>query len=153
MHQWVDVKVSGLDHVGGFSFTSSPTSLPSTSTVELAVKRSNDVIARFLHEKASVGTECALRAGGSCTFTSKDVVVGRKLLLIAGGIGITPLISIARYVEDLHCGVETVLIHSVRQESELAFRSQLEKMQAMPDSCLQYIPVITNGNSSRRIDR
>ena len=52
--------------------------------------------------------------------------MGDSLVLIAGGIGITPLVSIVRTVRDSHPDVKTTLIYSTRSPTELVFREELK---------------------------
>src|SRR5579871_5297216 len=96
--QWVDcyAEIDGELAVAGYSLTSSPTV---RDTVEIAVKQNADQpVTRFLHERARVGDQIFLEGGqGNCYFTAG---MAPALVLIGGGIGITPLISIARYVRD-----------------------------------------------------
>src|SRR5579885_2943983 len=124
--QWVDcyAEIDGELAVAGYSLTSSPTT---RATVEIAVKRNPDQpVTRFLHERARVGDRLLLEGGqGDCYFTAG---MAASLVLIAGGIGITPLISIARYVRDAAPEVRVTLIHSARSPDEHLFRSELERM-------------------------
>jgi ferredoxin-NADP reductase len=126
--QWVDcyAEIEGELAVAGYSLTSSPTV---RDTIEIAVKRNDDQpVTRFLHERASVGDRLFVEGGqGNCYFTAG---MAPALVLIAGGIGITPLISIARYVRDAAQDVRVTLIHSARTADEHLFRAELEQMAA-----------------------
>ena len=126
--QWVDcyAEIDGELAVAGYSLTSSPTT---RDTVEIAVKRNPDQpVTRFLHERARVGDRLLLEGGqGDCYFTAG---MAASLVLIAGGIGITPLISIARYVRDAAPEVRVTLLHSARTTDEHLFRAELERMAA-----------------------
>jgi ferredoxin-NADP reductase len=53
-----------------------------------------------------------------------------KLALLAGGIGITPLRSISRYCVDAGVDTDIVLLYGSRTEQDIAFREELEAMQA-----------------------
>jgi ferredoxin-NADP reductase len=112
--------------VAGYSLTSSPTVRDS---VEIAVKQNDDQpVTRFLHERARVGDRLFLVGGqGDCYFTAG---MAPALVLIAGGIGITPLISIARYVRDAALYTRVTLIHSARSPEEHLYREEIEQMAA-----------------------
>lgn len=126
--QWVDcyAELDGELAVAGYSLTSSPTV---RGTVEIAVKRNDDQpVTRFLHERAGVGDQLLLEGGqGDCYFTAG---MAPALVLIAGGIGITPLMSIARYVRDAALDTRVTLIHSARTPDEHLYRAELEQMAA-----------------------
>lgn len=97
--QWVDLFIPGVHTVGGFSFTSTPRQLEKEGSFELAVKRSTHPPAAWLHNKARVGDCVSVHVGGSFRYLPGDE--HRPLLLVAGGIGITPLFSILKHVCEL----------------------------------------------------
>jgi ferredoxin-NADP reductase len=49
-------------------------------------------------------------------------------VLIAGGIGITPLKGMAEYAADRQLPIEVRLVYSSRDEEEIAYRSELEEL-------------------------
>lgn len=53
-----------------------------------------------------------------------------KIALLSGGIGITPLRSICKYVADRHLETDVCLLYSNRDEDEIAFRNDFAAMQA-----------------------
>jgi len=126
--QWVDLYIdTGLSvQVGGYSIISTPLQ---QGIIELAIKRlPQGRVAAYLHDHAKVGDEVELR-GGSGGFHFEPEWQG-PLVLIAGGIGITPLISILRYVDQSQLDNPVELIYSASQPSELLFR---EEIQAIAD--------------------
>lgn len=54
--------------------------------------------------------------------------MGDSLVLIGGGIGITPLMSILRYVDEAAPGVRVSLFYSASTPSELLFRDELSEL-------------------------
>ena len=124
--QWVDFYIetnSGLQ-IGGFSITSSPTV---EGTLELAVKRlPYGIPAQYLHDTARVGDSFYIN-GGSGKFYYQESN-GGPLLLIAGGIGITPIISIARYVAAKQMDIDMNIIYSASTPSEFAFKSIIDEI-------------------------
>lgn len=126
--QWVDLYVdTGLSvQVGGYSIISTPLQ---QGAIELAIKRlPHGRAAAYLHDRSKVGDEVELR-GGFGGFHFEPEWHG-PLVLIAGGIGITPLISMLRYVDQSHLENPIELIYSASQPSELLFR---EEIQAIAD--------------------
>ena len=55
--------------------------------------------------------------------------MGNSLVLIAGGIGITPLMSMIRYVHEAKLDVSVTLLYSARVPSELAFYDELREIE------------------------
>lgn len=125
--QWLDcyVDIDGQQEVGGYSMTSSPLA----DHVELAIKYSDsNPVTRFLHQRASVGQRLVLDGGyGECCYESGTA---GSLVLIAGGIGLTPLMSIIRYATAATPDVPVTLLYSATSSDELIFRDELEALAA-----------------------
>jgi ferredoxin-NADP reductase len=54
-----------------------------------------------------------------------DETKHRRIVLIAGGSGITPMMAMLRYIEDLCVPTEITLIYCVRTEQDLIFKDEL----------------------------
>jgi len=123
--QWVDcyVEIDGERPVAGYTLTSSTAV---KETIELAVKEADNSVTRFIHGKAAVGDTLYVDGGQGDVYYAREM--GDSLVLIAGGIGITPLVSIVKTVRDSHPDVEVTLVYSARSPSELVFREELEVM-------------------------
>lgn len=57
------------------------------------------------------------------------LVEDRPAVLIAGGIGITPLKGMAEYASDKSLSIPVRLIYSNRSEEEIAYRAELEELE------------------------
>lgn len=127
--QWLDLYISTVPVVGGFSITSVPAELP---RLQIAVKRTRHPPAAWLHGQAKTGDSLAVRVGGTFCYDIDRAVQPergiRHLLFIAGGIGITPLLSIIRTYM-LHPSakraVRATLLYSGKQWGSLAYADQL----------------------------
>jgi len=53
-----------------------------------------------------------------------------KIVFLAGGIGITPFFSIMKYCADRKLPTSMVLFYGSRTEQEIAFKAQIDEMQA-----------------------
>lgn len=78
------------------------------------------------------------KATGSLTL--KHVLPGRVLYMLATGTGLAPFISLVRDPETYARYEQVVLVHSVRQASELAYRDELD---ANDNPQLHYVPTVT----------
>lgn len=132
--QWVDFFIPGVSVVGGFSICSSPRLLEQERMIELAVKYTNHPPALWVHNTCTLDSEVAVRVGGEFFFDPQPADASRNLVLIAGGVGINPLLSILRHAADLlreqankRSGYEigTIkLFYSAKNTSELLFKKE-----------------------------
>ena len=65
----------------------------------------------------------------------------RDLVFLAGGIGITPLMSMLRYMRDMDDDRSVLLLYGNRTEKDIVFRRELEEMAAgkRPDLTVVHI--------------
>ncbi len=124
--QWVDffVTLEGAEAVGGYSITSSPSVQDS---IGLAVKLDDGdhPVTNWLHKEARVGDSVEISLGGDFYYTPD---INGPFVLIGGGIGLTPLMSVVRAIDESERPAPTTLIYSVSRPSELLFRRELEEI-------------------------
>ena len=94
--QWIDMFIPAMETVGGFSITSTPKKLP---YFDLAVQKTNHPPTLWLAEECKVGDVVSIRSGG--TFYWDKSFDKKKVMLVAGGIGINPLFSILSEVKNM----------------------------------------------------
>jgi len=135
--QWVDFFIPGLDKIGGFSMCSEPDKLAEENVLELAVKFSTWGPAFWLHTKAEIGSQVAMRVGGDYHYpntTITDKGGSHNLLLIGGGVGINPLASIFFHIaagqskSQLSQVGKVQLLYSASARNELIFRQDFDKI-------------------------
>jgi glycine betaine catabolism B len=108
-----------------YSICSSPTQ---TAFIEITVKRvENGHVSRFLNDQAQPGL--TVRASGPYGHFYLDETRHRRIALIAAGSGITPMMGILRYIDDLCLPLHCTLIYCVRTEDDMFFRSELNAIQ------------------------
>jgi len=153
--QWIDcyVELDGRLEIVGYTITSSPTL---EGEIEIAVREGDNPVTRFIHEGASVGDTLYVEGGQGDFYYSREM--GDSVVLIGGGIGITPLMSILRYVDDAHPDVRVTLMYSVSKPSEIVFREELDNISTGNEN-IQCIVTVTRPEDERwsgrvgRIDR
>ncbi|XP_046543671.1 oxidoreductase NAD-binding domain-containing protein 1-like isoform X2 [Haliotis rubra] len=135
--QWVDTFIPGLDTMTGFSMCSSPGLLQREGMMHLAVKRSPHPPAEWVHTKCKVGSQVNLRVGGDYVY---DPQPGEDpptdLLLVAGGVGINPLMSMLSHIHDMHqsetsrsmCPNKVIIMFSAKTKDELLFRKRIDEL-------------------------
>ena len=122
--QHVDVRLTAPD---GYQAERSYSigSAPEEADIELVIERlATGEVSPFFHEAVEVGDTIELRGpiGGHFVWRPED---GGPLLLVGGGSGVVPLMSILRHRASRAMEVPTALVYSVRQEADLIFRSEL----------------------------
>ncbi|AWI87950.1 flavodoxin [Methylobacterium sp. DM1] len=108
-----------------YTITSSPTR---QAYAELSIKReAQGKVSQFLHDRVSVGDLLKVGAPyGAFTFTGMDE---DSIVLIGGGVGITPLMSVLRYLTDRTWPGEIYFVYSARSTAEFVFRDELAYLQ------------------------
>ena len=119
---FITIKPSGRELSKHFSFSSSPTE---TEHIEFTKKFTDSEFSAALKTLKS-GDWARIEAPfGQFTFEGEHDKIG----MLAGGIGITPLISICKYCTDRQLNTKITLLYGCRTEGDIAFRKELEEMQ------------------------
>jgi ferredoxin-NADP reductase/ferredoxin len=97
--------------------------------VEITVKReAHGLVSRFLHDEMRVGDEVKVEApNGTFSFNG---VQADSVALIGAGVGITPMMSVARYLAETAWPGKVSLILGFRAPRDFIFRDELEALQA-----------------------
>lgn len=120
---FLTIKVNGEEAVHHFSFSSSPTE---KGYIEFTKRITPSGFSQAL-DKLKVGDWARLQGPeGSFTLLRKE----RKLAFLSGGIGITPLRSMLRYITDKDLPYDVVLLYGNASLEEAAFRKELDAMAA-----------------------
>jgi ferredoxin-NADP reductase len=105
------------------SFSSSPL----RPYVEFTKRVSQSAFCQKL-KTLKAGDEILLKAPlGACVYKEEY----RKIAFLIGGIGITPVISIIEYITEKKIDTDTVLFYSNRNESDIAFKLELDQWQGI----------------------
>jgi ferredoxin-NADP reductase len=121
----VIVQTDGKPVKRSYTIASSPTQ---HDYVEITVKhKEGGEVSGFLHTGVREGDLLDLSApSGSFTFTGREC---KCILLIGGGVGITPLMSVLRYLTDRSWPGDIYLLYSCRTPQDIIFREELEYLQ------------------------
>lgn len=115
----VRVQVDGKPHVRCYSISSSP---DTRGYLEISVRRQG-LVSTMLHASVRTGSRLSLNApAGRFVYPGGD---DRPLALLAGGIGITPLLSMLRHALASDPTRPVALFYSARDRQNLAFLSDL----------------------------
>jgi ferredoxin-NADP reductase/DMSO/TMAO reductase YedYZ heme-binding membrane subunit len=119
------VNIDGQDVRRSYTIASPPTR---SAYCELTIKREEQGYAsRHLHDVVREGALFNVSApAGRFTFTGAEA---DKIVMIAGGVGVTPLMAKIRYLTDIAWPGKIHLVYSVKTERDVIFRSELEELQ------------------------
>jgi glycine betaine catabolism B len=95
---------------------------------ELTIKReARGLSSRHLHDAVRIGSLLDVRVpAGRFTFTGTEA---DSIVMIAGGVGITPLMAKIRYLTDLGWPGNIYLVFSVKTERDIIFRDELDALR------------------------
>ncbi|ELR99259.1 2Fe-2S iron-sulfur cluster-binding protein [Gloeocapsa sp. PCC 73106] len=129
----LNLDINGEEVLRSYSISSSPSK---PDTLEITVKRvpapgANILpgkVSNWLHDHIQVGSEVNLTGPfGKFTCFNKP---SPKLLFISAGSGITPMMSMSRWILDTGSGCDVVFCHSARSTEDIIFQKELELMAA-----------------------
>ena len=108
-----------------YTIASSPTR---GDAIEMTVRRAiNGYASHFLHDHVREGDLLSISApAGKFVFTGANET---SVVLLAGGVGVTPLMGIVRYLTDRCWTGQIYLVFSVRTVSEVMFADELAALQ------------------------
>jgi ferredoxin-NADP reductase len=116
----VRVNVNGQPHVRCYSISSSP---EVRGYFEISVRRQG-LVSSTLHALLRPGASVSLgKPAGQFVYPAGD---DRPIALLAGGVGITPLLSMLRYAVATDPLRPVTLLYSVRTAHDVAFASELQ---------------------------
>jgi ferredoxin-NADP reductase len=122
----------GKKVVRSYSICSSPAR---SGYVEITTKRvSQGCVSLFLNDRASVGM--TVEANGPFGQFYFDESKHHSVVLIAAGSGITPMMAMLRYIDDLCVQTTATLLYCVRSSGDIMFESELEQLRSR--QILQY---------------
>lgn len=119
----VRVRSDGKEHVRCYSISSPP---EARGHMEISVKRLGS-ISGTLHATVRPGSFLSVRApAGAFVYPTGD---DRPIVLIAGGVGITPLMAMLRHAVNAEPTRRVTLLYSVRTEPDVAFLDEIRVLE------------------------
>jgi ferredoxin-NADP reductase len=155
--QHVDVRLiaeNGYTAMRSYSIGSSPAD---NRLLELSIERqANGEVSPFFHDVVAVGDDVELRGplDGHFTWSPRD---GGPLLLVGGGSGLVPLMSMIRYQQSMAPTIPMVLLLSARTWDDVLYRDELFEIDRRLSGfklvlTLTREPARRTGDFGRRID-
>ena len=126
----LELEIEGSPVMRSYTISSSP-SVPYSFSV--TIKRvPGGRVSNWLHDTLHEGQELAVH-GPVGLFNAIDAP-SPKVLYLSGGVGITPVMSMARWFYDTNANVDMVFIHSARSPKDIIYHRELEHMASRIDN-------------------
>lgn len=121
----VNIVVDGQSHRRAYTLSSSPSR---SESLAITVKRvDSGLVSNYLLDHLQAGMEIqALPPGG--LFYYEPAKVQPRLLMVSAGSGITPMLSMSRYLLDTNADVSIHFIHCARSYQDVICRDELQQM-------------------------
>lgn len=121
----VAFSIGGARMNRSYSISSSPNQ---RGYVELSVRREpRGAVSRHIDDLLEVGDE--IEAGGPVGKFTFDGTEADSIVLIAGGVGITPMMSIARYLSERSWPGDIFFIYACRTPTDYIFAKEIAELQ------------------------
>lgn len=132
----LDLEINGEQISRSYSISSTP-SRP--HTLEITVKRvpappntgtevPRGLVSNWLHDNIKVGS--TIKISGPLGKFTCFANPSQKLLFISAGSGITPMMSMSRWICDTGANCDVVFFHCARSPRDIIYREELEIMSA-----------------------
>ena len=97
--------------------------------IEITVKREeHGLVSRWLHDELRIGDEVQIEApNGTFCFTGKEE---KSVVLIGGGVGITPMMSVARYLTETGWPGKVYLVLGFQAPRDFIFREEITSLMS-----------------------
>jgi len=128
--QWVDFFPPQYKNPGGFSISSSPDLLPD---IELAIRASPHPVVQWVFDQAKVDDIVQIAIGGEW-YLKRRKPHQTRLLLVAGGVGINPILAMLRHLAHMDDAWRRIdLVYSARNWDDILYKEEvLELMRHLP---------------------
>jgi ferredoxin-NADP reductase/predicted pyridoxine 5'-phosphate oxidase superfamily flavin-nucleotide-binding protein len=124
---------------------------PSDGLYRISVKR-DGAVSQHLHDNVHVG-DCIEARAPNGDFTI-DALQQRPAVLLAGGVGITPMLAMLSHV--VYEGLRTrsirptILFHAARSKAERPFDAELAELVKNADGAVHVVRVLSNIDGARK---
>lgn len=149
-HAPLRVSTNGKENIlRTYSFSSAP----SDAFLRISVKR-DGVVSGYLHDQVTVGSILEMR-GPQGEFVV-DTTIARPVVLLAAGIGITPLLSMLRHLvyeaRRKRRMRRTYLVYGARSLAERPFDKEIQELRSQAGPALSVVRVLSRPEESAQKD-
>jgi 2Fe-2S type ferredoxin len=121
------LNINGKKVVRSYTISSTPTR---PYVLEITVKRvPGGLVSNWLADTLKVGDEIQI-AGPKGKFSLIPGRIPQKLLFLSGGSGVTPMMSMTRWLCDISANVDVKFFTAIRSPNDFIFQKELEHLTA-----------------------
>lgn len=125
------VNIGGREHRCNYTLSSSPTDI---SGIRITIKRvPNGKVSNYFHDHFSVGQE--IETNGAVGDFHLPSRVPEKVLMISAGSGVTPMLSMLRFMVKNQCKNHIIFFHSAKSEADIIAQKEVESLVAQHGNC------------------
>jgi len=126
----LELEIDGQQQMRSYTISSSP-SVP--YSFSLTIKRvPGGKVSNWLHDHLKEGD--VLQVNGPVGNFNAIDFPAEKVLFLSGGVGITPVMSMARWFFDTNGAVDMVFVHSARAPKDIIYHRELRHMASRIDN-------------------
>jgi hypothetical protein len=131
-HITFSIKINGQEKMCCYTLSSSPTA---KDYISITIKRLPDgLVSNYFHDKFKIGDQIRSKAP-SGSFHLPEVIP-KKVLFISAGSGITPMLSMLRFMVNSrqqsrhtkHLNEEVVFLHSAKKDQDLIAKNEIDSL-------------------------
>lgn len=125
------VDIFGTEQPCCYTIASNPTT---QNQISLTIKRvPNGKVSNFFHDHVKIGTTVKARAP-SGNFHLPNIPP-KKVLLLSAGSGITPMLSMLRFMVDQQTNNQIIFFHSAHSERDIIARDEVDFLAKQHGNC------------------
>jgi Predicted ferric reductase len=108
---------------------------PDDATLRMTIKKSGDFTSTVPDIEPGTPIQCAGPFGQFC----KNIDEKQRIVMIAGGVGITPFLSVLRHFQDIHAKNEVLLFWANKTLDDAFARQELETLTKELKLCVVHV--------------
>ncbi len=125
------INIAGEKHQCNYTLSSSPTD---KTAISITIKRVNGgKVSNYFHDHFSVGDTISIQKIAGSFYLPEPLP--QKILLISAGCGVTPMLSMLRYLAHQHTKSHIIFLHSAQSEADLIARREVEQLAHQLNHC------------------
>ncbi len=126
-----DININGEIHHCHYTLSSSPTD---TDSVSITIKRITDGrVSNYFHDHFNIGQTISVQRVSGKFYLPKTLP--EKILFISAGSGITPMLSMLRFLVHNRAQSQIIFFHSAQSEADLIARREIQFLAQQHGHC------------------
>ena len=126
----LELEIDGQQVMRSYTISSSP-SVPYSFSLTIK-KLPGGLVSSWMHDYMQIGSKLVVH-GPVGRFNVIDYPA-EKYLMLSGGVGVTPLMSMARWLFDTNSDADVTFAYSARTPRDVIFRRELDHMDSRVDN-------------------